>query len=328
MVTNGREVLRRMGEIRGGQLVDSLVLKLFLSLFPLLIIAVAILGFVAARRSGGAPALTDQIVANLKLKGSMADLLKDLVTTAEEKRGAASAVGLIGVVFSGLAVVGAIAAMCNAAWQVSSRGFLDRLIGLGWLLGAVVLVGLVGVATALVKIVHIPFVNTLAGFGAGVASVSALFWWTQLALTNIRIPPRAYVPGALVGAIGVSLFQVFGAVLITRILSSASAGASSIAAVVAFLTFFSIFGRLFLLSVLVNVVAWEAKHGTVQLAINAPAVPAGVWVQTQRGGQRGKRSQKHSTLAQRATDRAKAEAGARIRSATLQRDQPPVPAEQ
>jgi membrane protein len=312
-VNSGREVLRRMGEIRGGQLVDSLVLKLFLSLFPLLIIAVAVLGFVAARRSGGAPELTDQIVANLKLKGSMADLLKDLVSTAEEKRGAASAVGLIGVVFSGLAVVGAMAAMCNAAWQVSSRGLLDRVVGLGWLLGAVVLVALVAGATALVSLIHIPFVNTLAGFAAGVVSVSLLFWWTQFSLTNIRIPPRAYVPGALVGAVGVSLFQVFGAVLVARILRSASAGASSIAAVVAFLTFFSIFGRLFLLSVLVNVVVWEHSHGTVQLAINAPAVPAGIWVQTQRGGQRGKRTHKRDSLAVRAAGRAKTEAKNRLR---------------
>jgi membrane protein len=304
-----------MGEIRGGQLVDSLVLKLFLSLFPLLIIAVAVLGFVAARRSGGAPALTDQIVANLKLKGSMADLLRDLVTTAEEKRGTASAVGFIGVVFSGLAVVGAIAAMCNAAWQVSSRGLLDRVVGLGWLLGAVVLVALVAGATALVSLIDIPFVNTLTGFAAGVVSVSLLFWWTQLALTNIRIPLRAYLPGALVGAVGVSLFQIFGAVLVQRILRSASAGASSIAAVVAFLTFFSIIGRLFLFSVLVNVVVWERKHGTVQLAINAPAVPAGVWVQTQRGGQRGKRSQKGNSLVERATKRARATAGGRFRQA-------------
>ena len=309
-----------MGEIRGGQLVDSLVLKLFLSLFPLLIFAVAVLGFVASRRAGGSAALTDELVANLKLKGEMADLLKDLVSTAEAKRGTASVVGLIGVTFSGLAVVGAIAAMCNAAWQVSSRGFLDRIVGFGWLLGAIVLVAAVATATSLVSLIQIPFVNTLAGFGAGVVSVGALFWWTNLCLTNIRSPPRAYLPGAFVGAVGVSLFQVFGAVLMQRILRSASAGAGSIAAVVAFLTFFSVIGRLFLLSVLVNVVSWERIHGTVQLAINAPAIPAGAWVQTQRGGQRGKRTRNKNSVARRVANRAKARGQTRLSQTTVKRE--------
>ncbi len=309
-----------MGEIRGGQLVDSLVLKLFLSLFPLLIFAVAVLGFVASRRAGGSAALTDELVANLKLKGEMAGLLKDLVSTAEAKRGTASVVGLIGVTFSGLAVVGAIAAMCNAAWQVSSRGFLDRIVGFGWLLGAIVLVAAVATATSLVSLIQIPFVNTLAGFGAGVVSVGALFWWTNLCLTNIRIPPRAYLPGAFVGAVGVSLFQVFGAVLMQRILRSASAGAGSIAAVVAFLTFFSVIGRLFLLSVLVNVVAWERIHGTVQLVINAPAIPAGAWVQTQRGGQRGKRTRNKNSVARRVANRAKARGQTRLSQTTVKRE--------
>lgn len=293
-------------------MVDSLVLKLFLSLFPLLIVAVAILGFVASRRAGGSEALTDELVANLKLKGEMADLLKDLVSTAEDKRGTASVVGLVGVTFSGLAVVGAIAAMCNAAWQVSSRGFLDRIVGFGWLLGAIVLVAAVAAATGLVQFIRIPFVNALAGFGAGVVTVGALFWWTNLCLTNIRVPPRAYLPGAFVGAVGVSLFQVFGAVLMQRILKSASAGAGSIAAVVAFLTFFSIIGRLFLLSVLVNVVSWERRHGTVQLAISAPSIPSGAWVQTQRGGQRAKHKRNKNSIAQRAADRAKAQAQSRF----------------
>ncbi len=309
-----------MGEIRGGQLVDSLVLKLFLSLFPLLIVAVAILGFVASRRAGGSTALTDDLVANLKLKGEMADLLKDLVSTAEDKRGAASIVGLIGVTFSGLAVVGAFAAMCNAAWQVSSRGFIDRIVGFGWLIGAFVLFVAVAAATSLVQFIRIPFVNTLAGFGAGVVTVAALFWWTNLCLTNIRIPPRAYLPGAFVGAIGVSLFQVFGAVLMQRILKSASAGAGSIAAVVAFLTFFSIIGRLFLLSVLVNVVAWERRHGTVQLAIHAPSIPTAAWVQTQRGGQRGKRKRNKNSIAQRAAERAKSQAQRRFGRGGVERD--------
>lgn len=291
-----KAVFARLGEVRGGQLVDALVLRLFLSLFPLLVTAVAILGFIASRRSGGSAELTDQLVKNLKLSGDMAELLGDLVTTAQQRRGSASAVGLIGLVLSGLSVVNAIAAMCNTAWQVSSRGLVDRLFGLGWLLGAVVLVALVATATALVKIVKIPYLDQLAGFGAGVVSVALLFWWTQLVLTNVRIPLKAFLPGAVVGAIGVSLFQIFGVVLIERILKSASAGASSIAAVVAFLTFFSIFGRLFLMSVLVNVISWEKRFGTVQLVIEAPATPNAVWAHTKRGGQRAKRARAASLV--------------------------------
>ena len=261
------------------------MLKTFLSLFPLLLVAISVVGFIAARRHGGDD-LGEKIIANLKLKGDVAKLVKENLQSAKSSRRAASIVGLVSLLFSGLGVVAAIARLCDVVWQVPERGLKDKAIGLVWLLGAIVVIAGSAGAIALVKIVPIPFLGVVAGFVSGGLTGAALFWWTQLAFTNVRVSWKAFVPGAIVGGIGLSIFQLFGAFLVVRLMKSASQLYASLAAVVALLGFLNLFGWLLVLSVIVNVVLWEADHGTVQLAITAPALPNGAWVQAERGGQR------------------------------------------
>ncbi len=279
-------VKTRIKDVGASQLVESIVLRIFLSLFPLIVVAIAVLGFVAASRKGGTTKLANDLVDQLKLSGSMADLIRDSVNSAKDNRGATSIVGFLTVLLSATAVVSSIAAACNTVWQVSSRGFKDRLLGVVWLLGAAILIALAAGATALMKIIPIPGLNALVGFFSGAVVGALLFWWTQVIMTNVRVPLRAYVPGAVFAGIGFALFQVFGTLLVARLLASQKGGPASLAAVLAFLSFLMIFAWLFVLSVVINVVTWERRHGTVSLAITAPALPAGAWVVTTRSGQR------------------------------------------
>ena len=262
------------------------MLRIFLSLFPLIVTAIAVIGFVAANRAGGSTKLADDLVEQLKLSGSMADVIRESVSSAEGSRGATSVVGFFSVLISATAVVNAIAAACNAAWQVSNRGVKDRLLGVVWLLGLAVLIGATVGVTALITMIPVPGLDALVGLVSGSIVGALLFWWTQVAMTNVRIPLRAYVPGAIFAGIGFALFQVFGTLLVARILASQSGGPASLGAVLAFLTFLTIFAWLFVLSVIINVIAWEREHGTVQLMISAPALPNGAWAQTMRSGQR------------------------------------------
>ncbi len=276
----------RIKELGASRLVEAIVLRVFLSLFPLIVIAIAVLGFVAASRPGGSPKLADDLVDQLKLSGSMADVIRESVDSAEGSRGATSVVGFISVLISATAVVNAIAAACNTAWQVSSRGVKDRLLGVVWLIGLGVLIAATAGVTALITVIPVPGLDALVGFLSGSVVGALLFWWTQVIMTNVRIPLRAYVPGAIFAGVGFALFQVFGTLLVGRILASQSGGPASLGAVLAFLTFLTIFAWLFVLSVIINVVLWEADHGTVQLLISAPALPDGRWAQTTRSGQR------------------------------------------
>lgn len=276
----------RIKELGASRLVEAIVLRIFLSLFPLIVTAIAVIGFVAANRAGGSTKLADDLVEQLKLSGSMADVIRESVSSAEGSRGATSIVGFFSVLISATAVVNAIAAACNAAWQVSNRGVKDRLLGVVWLLGLAVLIGATVGVTALITIIPVPGLDALVGLVSGSIVGALLFWWTQVVMTNVRVPLRAYVPGAIFAGIGFALFQVFGTLLVARILASQRGGPASLGAVLAFLTFLTIFAWLFVLSVIINVIAWEREHGTVQLMISAPALPNGAWAQTMRSGQR------------------------------------------
>ena len=276
----------RIGELGASRLVEAIVLRIFLSLFPLIVVAIAVLGFVAANRSGGSAKLANDLVEQLKLSGSMADVIRETVSSAEGSRGATSVVGFFSVLISATAVVNAIAAACNAAWQVSNRGLKDRLLGVVWLLGLGLLIGATVGVTALITVIPVPGLDALVGLTSGSIVGALLFWWTQVVMTNVRVPLRAYVPGAIFAGIGFALFQVFGTLLVMRILSSQSGGPASLGAVLAILTFLTLFAWLFVLSVIINVIAWEREHGTVQLMITAPALPNGTWAQTTRSGQR------------------------------------------
>lgn len=290
-------VKTRIKEVAASKLVESIVLRIFLSLFPLIVVAIAVLGFVAASREGGTTKLAADLVKQLKLSGPMADLIRDSVNSAKDNRGTTSVVGFVSVLVSATAVVSSIASACNTSWQVSSRGIKDRLLGIVWLLGAGVLIALSGAATSLVKIIPVPGLNALVSFFSGAVAGGLLFWWTQVVMTNVRVPLRAFVPGAVFAGVGLSLFQVFGTVLVGRLLASQKGGPASLTAVLAFLSFLMIFAWLFVLSVIINVIAWEGSNGTVQLAISAPSVPNGRWVATTRSGVRPPRVKPKTLLA-------------------------------
>jgi membrane protein len=284
-----RLVVDRIKEVRASQLVAAITLRAFLSLFPLLLVGIAILGFIAASRKGGDD-VAQRLIRSLKLEGDMAKLVQENVASAQQSRRAASVVGFVSSLYSGLAVITAIAAACDAVWQVPARGFKDRLLGVPWAIGAAVIAAGSAVATWAVTQIPVPGLSVLVGLvGAGLTG-AGLFWWTQLVLTNVRVPVRAYVPGAIVGGIGLSLFQVFGALIIARLLKNSSQLYASLAGVISLITALSLFGWLLVISAIVNVVLWERKHGTVQLAVRAPALPVSTWAMAERGGQRPKGS--------------------------------------
>ena len=280
-----QQICRRIREVRANQLVSALVLQTFISLFPLLLVAIAALGFVAAHRHGSED-IAARLIANLKLEGDVARLVKSNLESAKSSRKAASVVGLASLLLSGLGVMGAMAQACDAVWQVPQRGLKDKALGVVWFVGAAVVIAAAVGAIALVKIIPFGPLGVLVGFVGGGATGALLFWWTQVAFTNIRIPRKAFWPGAMVGGIGLSLFQLFGAFIVVRLVKNASQLYASLAAVFALLSFLALFAWLLVLSIVVNVVVWEREHGTVQLAIAAPALPRGTWAVVERGGQR------------------------------------------
>lgn len=271
-------VTDRFAAVGGGPLAASIALSAFLSLFPLLLVAIGVLGFLSSGRTGFA---TD-LVRNLGLEGRSAEVVTDAIGTAEGSRRAASAVGLVGLAWSGLGVVGALQAAVNTVWQQTGRGLADRLVAIRWLLGAVVLLAasvalgtLLGLAPGWLAPITVV---------AGLAVSVVLFLWTYHALGHVRVPWRAHLPGALAVAVGFEALKAIGAIYVPRAVASSSALYGSLGVVFAVLAWLLVYGRLFVYGAVLNVLRWEHERGTDEVVIEVPHQVGEVPLTGTRGG--------------------------------------------
>lgn len=268
----------RFGDIGGGPLSSSIALAGFLSLFPLLLVGIAAIGFLA---SGDAD-FTDTVIENLSLQGRAAEVVEDAITTAQGSARTATIIGLVGLLWAGLGVVGALQNAMNAAWQTKGRGLLDRAVAIAWLVGAGTLflaTSALGPALQLTDGTLWPVAVLL-----GLVLTTALFLWTYHFLGNSNVGWRAHLPGALLVAVGFEILKVIGSVWVPRAISSASALYGAIGVVFAVLAWFAIYARLIVYGAVLNVVRYEGREGTVTVQIEVPRIDGEVPLSTTRGG--------------------------------------------
>lgn len=271
----------RFAEIHGTYLAAAVTLTSFLSIFPLLLVAVAVVGFI----SKGADDLPNEVITSLGLTGDAATAVVSAIEQAEKSRRVASVVGLAGLLWAGLGVVAALQYALDSVWQVTGRGLRDKVYGLAWLVGA----GLILVASAAITVL----LNFIPGPAAPLALAGALLvnvalWmWTLRVLPNRSLPWRALVPGAVAGGVGLEVLKVVGAVYVPRAVASSSALYGSIGVVFAVLAWLLVFGRLVVYAAVLNVVRWEEDNGTVSVEIELPKLPGQVPVTATRAGEAG-----------------------------------------
>lgn len=258
------EVQHRVGEIGGNVLASAVTLTIFLSLLPLLLVAIAVLGFASAGDGTVAP----RLVSNLGLTGDAATFLTDALESAEEGRAGASVVGFAGLLWTSLGVVGAIEQVCDRAWQLPTRGLIGKLVALGWLLGSLVLLGGSFILAGLLNV--LPGWLAPIQVLAGIALLVGFFLFTFRTLTSKPLPWRDHLPGAVLGGVGFHLLTVLAAVVVPRQAASSSALYGSVGVVFALLAWLLLFGRLLVYSVVVNVLVHEHEHGTVRVEVEAP----------------------------------------------------------
>ena len=260
-------VQRRYGDVGGNQLASAFTLNAFLSIFPLLLVALAVLGFVAT----GQTDVAGRLVNSLGLKGESAKMLTDAVEAAKASRKTASVVGFLGLLWSGLGLVGALQYAYNSVWQVNDRGMKDKAFGLVWLVGAALL--FVGGAAATTALRWLPGFVAPLGIVVTFAVSFGLWLWTSRVLPNTKLPWRSLVPGALLGAIGLEVLKVVGAYSVPKAVASSSQLYGSLGIVFAVLAWLLVFGRLVVYSAVLNVVRYEKHQGTIQAVVEAPPLP-------------------------------------------------------
>jgi membrane protein len=271
-------VTDRFGAVGGGPLSSSIALATFVSLFPLLLVVIAVVGFLSSSDADFA----QRLVGDLGLRGEAADTVRDALETAEGSRQAASIVGLIGLLWSGLGVVGSLQTALNAVWQVKGRGLLDRVVALRWLAGAGVLFLATAALGPVVRVAPGPAKPLAIALGAALTTV--LFVWTYTSLGNNHVGWRGHVPGAVLVAVGFEVLKAVGSVYVPRAVASSSALYGSLGVVFAVLAWLLLYGRLIVYGAVVNVLRHEADAGTVTVQIEVPRIDGEVPLSATRGG--------------------------------------------
>lgn len=267
----------RFDEVHGGYLAAAVTLAAFTSIFPLLLVTVGVVGLLSLNSD-----LPFQIIGRLGLTGEAASVVFKAIDTAKKSRRGALGLGTVGLLWSGLGLVASIQYAFDNVWQVKGRGLKDKLGGLIWLCGSVVILVISFGLTALLTIS--PWLAPVS-LVAGVVVNFALWLWTLKALLNVEVPWRALVPGAVLGAIGLEVLKVVGSIYVPRAVAASSALYGSIGVVFAILAWLFFFGRLTVYVAVVGVVRWEEEHGTVTAEIELPKHPDVVAVEATRAGE-------------------------------------------
>ena len=271
----------RFGELQGGHLAGAVTLAAFLSIFPLILVAVAVLGFFSA----GRPDITGDILELLAIPpgGDAADAVVSAVETARQSRRTASLVGVAGLLWSGLGLVAALQFAYNSVWQVTGRGLRDKAFGLLWLAGSGIVFLASFALTAGVR--FLPAVLAPLQLVLGLAIGVALFLWASRILPNRDVGLRPLLPGAILGAVGFEVLKLVGSLVVPQTVARSSALYGSIGVVFAILAWLFFFGRLIVYSAVLNVVLWERHHGTVTIELQVPNLPGQEAVEATRGGE-------------------------------------------
>ncbi len=217
-------VVKKYGDDNGGVLVSNLAYSAFVSLFPLLLILVTILGLVAASNPEFRQQAIDTVANQVPLIGHQ------LTGNVHELR-RSSIIGLIvGLLLliwgtTGLAQAGLFT--MNQVWNLpgpARPGYAQRLgralLFLG-LLGAGVIVT-TGLASLNTYGHNAAIMAVLAQVLAAVVNVG-MYLGAFRALTPKGVPTRNLLPGSVVGGIGWTLLQILGTYLVHHFLHSASA---------------------------------------------------------------------------------------------------------
>jgi membrane protein len=271
-------VQARFSEVHGASLAASVTLASFLSLFPLLLALIGIIGFFSSQAND----LPGEVIGRLGLSGDAAKAVVSAIDVAERSRRTATVIGVVGLLWSGLGLVSALEQAFNSVWQATGRGLKDKAYGLLWLVGAVVILGGSALLTAGLQWLPGPAAPLLV---IAALLVNVVFWlWTLHTLANRQVGWQALLPGAVLGAVGLEALKVVGAIYVPRAVAGSSALYGSIGVVFALLAWLLFFGRLVVYAAVLNVVRWEEDHGTVTAEIELPRVPGAVPVVATRAG--------------------------------------------
>ena len=264
LVVTARAVSDRYADDGGPYLSAAIAYFGFLSLFPLLLLAFSVIGFLLA----GSPGVADDISSNVAgaLPGLDA-LVGDNLRAFEDARAATGVLGVAGLLWTGTGVVGAAR---NALVRIFREERIQSGIRLRLRLLAVTIgVGLLALAAMGLSTVAagwdvegpvgpvVRVVGVLVAFGLDVV----VFLAAYRGLLRRRRPWGDLLPGALFAALGWSLLKVLGTWYATTTVERSETVYGAFAATVGVLVLLYLAGRVFVYGAELNAVLIEERGG-------------------------------------------------------------------
>ncbi|MDX6336275.1 MAG: rane protein [Streptosporangiaceae bacterium] len=213
-------VIKKYGDDDGGREAALITYYGFLSIFPLLLLAVAVLSRVLA----GDPELRQRLITAIVPSALQSTV--DRSVTSLPMSTVPFVAGLIGLLFSGTGVVFSAYQTLNHVAAVPRRlraGFASRYVRVFGMLAMLVL-GALAVGGLTVVVTALPGVpgaeRALAVLGSAVVIFSVLLFGARLLLAR-PAPVRALWPAAVLGAAAVTLALNIGAPVLARLVSKA-----------------------------------------------------------------------------------------------------------
>ena len=251
-------VHRRFGEDRAGFLAAAISYHAFLALFPLLLLAMSIVGFALAGDPSAQRAWAHRLSESVPgLEPIIGDNLRALVGA----RGVTGVLGLVGLVWSGMGLADAGTTALSQIFRFAPQRGLLR--SKAWSLAQLLVLGLlalVGVAAA--GLVSSPAASgplgilvAVAGALLTVAIDFLLFVAAYRLLSERRGPGLARLwPGALLAAIGWTILKLVGSWYALRTVSGSAGVYGTFAATVGILVLLHLAARVFLYGAELNAV--------------------------------------------------------------------------
>jgi inner membrane protein YhjD len=271
---------QRYQDRRGDRLAAGMTYFGFLSFFPLLALAYALLGYLVGVSDKARAYLVDAI--NSVLPGLAERLPVEQIAQAKT---AAGVIGLIGLLITGLGWVGAARESMREMWGTDPRGgpnfFIKKLADVGLLafLGIMMILSAMVSGTAihathgvlaflgLADIVGMGTALWVLSIGFATAFDAVVFLVVFSRISGTRAPWRRLIRGALFGAVGFEALKLIATLLIG--VTTRNPVYASFAVVVGLLVWIDIVSRFFLFTA-----AWTATRRVVLHADAAEPEPA------------------------------------------------------
>lgn len=217
----------------------------FFSLFPLLLLFTAILGFVLSGDPSAQASIRDSALSNFPVVGP------SLANGRLDGSGTALAIGIVGAILSGTSVTLAAQDAFNKVYAVPRRQRANpikaRLRGLGLL---VVLGVLQIVATAATAVLGSTggLATNLLGIGVGFLLHLVLFFAVFRLLTASSVPTRHLRPGIVTAAVLWTILLRVGGIYTQHVVQTAGNTYGTFAAVIGLMTWLYLGGRVLVYS--------------------------------------------------------------------------------